>query len=62
MGSTRLPVPYFSTNHMYLCLHKLKTEVIMWIAILISVFLSVEVLSYLSGERIGDEKPQKKTV
>ena len=34
----------------------------MWIAILISVFLSVEVLSYLSGERIGDKKPQKKTV
>jgi hypothetical protein len=34
----------------------------MWIAILISVFLSVEVLSYLSGERIGDEKPQNKTV
>ena len=27
----------------------LKTEVIMWIAVIISVFLSVEVLSYISG-------------
>ena len=28
----------------------------MWIAILIFVFLSVEVLSYLSGENISIEK------
>lgn len=33
----------------------------MWIAIMISVFLSVEVLSYLSGERTGNEKTQKET-
>jgi hypothetical protein len=32
----------------------------MWIAILISVFLSVEVLSYLSGEKTSAAKSEKK--
>ena len=62
MGSTRLPVPYFSTNHMYLCLHKLKTEVSMWIAIMISVFLCVEILTYLSEEKIKTEGSGEKIV
>ena len=62
MGSTRPPVPHFSTNHMYLCLHKLKTEVIMWIAIMISVFLCVEILTYLSEEKIKAEGSGEKIV
>ena len=42
-------MPYISTLALYLCRRKLKKEVIMWIAVIISVFLSVEVLSYITG-------------
>ena len=32
----------------------LKTEVIMWIAVIIFVYLSVEVLGYLTGEEVHE--------
>lgn len=38
----------------------LKTEVIMWIAVIIFVSLSVEVLSYLSGGEISTEPDKDK--
>ncbi len=34
----------------------------MWIAILISVFLSVEVLSYLSGDKVKTDNSEKNTI
>ena len=43
-------VPHISTWGIYLCHCKLKTEVIMWIAIIMFVCLSVEVISYLRGD------------
>jgi hypothetical protein len=33
---------------------QLKTEVIMWIAVIIFVYLSVEVLGYLTGEEVHE--------
>lgn len=39
----------------------LKTEVIMWIAVIISVFLSVEVLSYISGGGWKAESAKKES-
>jgi len=53
-------VPHFGTTLIYLCLRKLKTEAIMWIAVIISVFLSVEVLSYLSAEKTNASKSEGK--
>ena len=46
-------VPYFGTMGLYLCHINLKTEVNMWLAVIVFVSLSVEVLSYLTG---GDTK------
>ncbi len=42
-------VLYFSTKGAYLCHINLKKEVNMWLAVLVFVCLSVEVLSYLTG-------------
>ena len=50
------------TNHIYLCIINLKTEVIMWLAVIISVCLAVEVLSYLSGGNISIEKDNHESV
>ena len=45
------------TMGLYLCLRKLKNGgIFMWIGVLIFVFLSVEVLSYLSGGKARKEK------
>ena len=44
------PVPLIGTGCLYLCHCKLKTEVIMWIVIIMFVCLSVEVISYLRGD------------
>ena len=46
-------VPYFGTMGLYFCHINLKTEVNMWLAVIVFVSLSVEVLSYLTG---GDTK------
>ena len=42
-------MPYFNTMGLYLCNINLKTEVNMWLAVIVFVSLSVEVLSYLTG-------------
>ena len=42
-------MPYFNTSEPHICTINLKMEVNMWLAVLIFVGLSVEVLSYLSG-------------
>ena len=42
-------MPYFSTMGLYLCHINLKMEVNMWLAVIVFVSLSVEVLSYLTG-------------
>ena len=41
-------VPHLSTRATYLCTINLKMEVNMWLAVIISVYLAVEVLSFLS--------------
>ena len=46
-------MPQLSTMGLYLCTVNLKTEVNMWLAVIVFVSLSVEVLSYLTG---GDTK------
>ena len=43
-------MPLIGTGYFYLCHCKLKNEVIMWIAVIIFVCLSVEVISYLRGD------------
>ena len=48
-GKKILSVPQFSTFTLYLCTVDNKTKVIMWIAVIISVSLAVEILSYLTG-------------
>ena len=42
-------MPHLSTMGLYLCHINLKTEVIMWFAVIVFVSLAVEVLSYLTG-------------
>lgn len=54
-------MPHIGTITPYLGLRKLKTEVIMWIAVIISVFLSVEVLSYISGGGWKEESARKES-
>lgn len=48
-GKKKILVPQFSTFAFYLCTVNNKTKVIMWIAVIISVSLAVEILSYLTG-------------
>ena len=43
-------MPHFSTYLLFLCRCKLKTVNIMWIAVMIFVFLGVEILNYINGE------------
>ena len=43
-----LLVLHISTRAAYLCTINLKMEVNMWLAVIISVYLAVEVLSFLS--------------
>ena len=45
--------PYFGTKDLYLCIINLKKEVNMWFAVIVSVSLAVEVLSYISGGEIN---------
>lgn len=59
----KLPVPHFGTTLLFLCRCKLKTADIMWIAVMIFVFLGVEILNYLNGENnpsegFDDELPE----
>ncbi len=42
-------MPHLSTMGLYLCHINLKTEVIMWFAVIVFVCLATEVLSYLTG-------------
>ena len=56
-------VPYFGTSTLFLCNCKLKTTDVMWIAVMIFVFLGVEILNYLNGENstsegFDDEMPE----
>lgn len=46
-------MPYFGTSTAYLCIRNFKTEVNMWFAVIVSVCLATEVLSYLSGGEIS---------
>lgn len=44
-------VPLFGTSEPYICTINLKMEVNMWLAVIISVHLAVEVLSFLSCDK-----------
>ena len=57
--SSLTTVPYISTYMLYLCRHNLKNKMIMWLAVIISVCLAVEVLSYLSGGEINVNKKEE---
>lgn len=52
-------VPYISTFKPYLCIINLKQEVNMWLAVIISVCLAVEALSYISGGEFKLSKNEK---
>ena len=54
-------VPHISTTPIYLCKRKHKTIKNMWLAVIISVCLAVEVLSYLSGGELRLNKKEEKT-
>ena len=45
-------MPHISTLEPYLCIINLKQEVNMWLAVIISVCLAVEIFSYLTGEEL----------
>ena len=52
-------MPYISTLVPYLCIINLKQEVNMWLAVIISVCLAVEALSYISGGEFKLSKNEK---
>ena len=56
-----LHVLQLSTSALYLCKRKHKTIKNMWLAVIISVCLAVEVLSYLSGGELRLNKKEEKT-
>ena len=55
-------MPFIGTGCFYLCNCKLKTEVIMWIAIIMFVCLSVEVISYLRGDETETDNSMNEVV
>lgn len=52
-------VPYIGTPEPYLCIINLKQEVNMWLAVIISVCLAVEALSYISGGELKLSKNEE---
>ena len=55
-------MPQISTRYIYLCIVNLNKEVNMWLAVIISVSLAVEVLSYLSGGDLSMNKDRHESV
>ena len=55
-------VPSIGTACFYLCHCKLKTEVIMWIAIIMFVCLTAEVISYLRGDETETDNSMNEVV
>ena len=55
-------VPQIGTSGIYLCHINFKKEVIMWLAVLVFVCLSVEVLSYLTEGETSETKDSSEEI